>query len=112
MDKKHIEDFAAVPQPPRETMGFLEDLKAPLCYQFRGKDGCLAGDTAGCMDSGANIVMEFPDPGNILETAYASLRRVLKARKIAESCSVPLIICHKDQQMDVRNISWKAVPVK
>lgn len=84
MNSEHIKAFSQIPQPPRESFGFIEDIKSPLEYHFRPGQGCDAGANADCMKDGAEIVIEYPASKDFPETAFMSLRRVLKAKKIAE----------------------------
>ena len=84
MNSEHIKAFSQIPQPPRESFGFIEDIKSPLEYHFRPGQGCDAGANADCMKNGAEIVIEYPASKDFPETAFMSLRRVLKAKKIVE----------------------------
>ena len=84
MNSEHIKAFSQIPQPPRESFGFIEDIKSPLEYHFRPGQGCDAGVNADCMKNGAEIVIEYPALDDFPETAFMSLRRVLKAKNITE----------------------------
>ena len=35
MNKEHIRQFSQIPQPPRESFGFIKDIESPLEYHFR-----------------------------------------------------------------------------
>ena len=83
MDQKKIEEFAKLPQPPRSEWGFIDDIKSPLEYHFDDSRGCDAGENAGCLENGIALVCEYS--GEIPETAFLSLRRVLKAKGIEET---------------------------
>lgn len=83
MDQKKIEEFAKLPQPPRSEWGFIDDIKSPLEYHFDDSRGCDAGENAGCLENGIALVCEYT--GEIPETAFRSLRRVLKAKGIEET---------------------------
>ena len=77
-----IEKLKNVPQPPMSEWRFLDDLKSPLEYRF--SDGPPAADQF--LAGGVDIRVEFPaDIAEGFETALWSLRRVLKAKEIAES---------------------------
>ncbi|MBO7147096.1 MAG: hypothetical protein J6W81_05055 [Lentisphaeria bacterium] len=84
MDKQKIEAFSKIPQPPRESFGFIEDIKSPLQYNFQPGNGYDPGVNTDCMANGAEIKIEFPACKNMPETAFASLRTVLKAKGIEE----------------------------
>ena len=83
MDKKKIEAFSKIPQPPQSDWGFIDDIKSPLEYHFDDSRGCDAGVNSDCLVNGIKIVSEFS--GTLPETAFVSLRRVLKAKGIAET---------------------------
>ena len=85
MNSEHIQKFSQIPQPPRESFGFIEDLKKPLEYHFHPGGGCNAGACMGCMEHGAEIRIEYPRTEDFPETAFDSLRRVLKAKNIPET---------------------------
>ncbi|MBQ6596933.1 MAG: hypothetical protein IJH79_05210 [Lentisphaeria bacterium] len=84
MNPEHIKAFSQIPQPPRESFGFIKDIESPLEYHFRPGRGCDAGVCAGCMKNGAEIRIEYPQTSDFPETAFMSLRRVLKAKNIPE----------------------------
>lgn len=84
MKKESIEKFIKIPQPPRDSFGFLEDIKKPLEYHFAPGLGCDAGVCAGCMSNGAEIIIDHPRNADFPATAFISLRRVLKAKNISE----------------------------
>ena len=48
MDKKHIEDFAKIPQIPQEKWGFIDDIKSPLTYVFDDSRACDAKENSNC----------------------------------------------------------------
>ena len=83
MDKNKIEAFAKIPQPPQSEWGFIDDIKSPLEYHFDDSRGCDAGVNSDCLANGIRIVSEFG--GTLPETAFVSLRRVLKAKGIEET---------------------------
>ena len=83
MDKKHIDEFARIPQIPQEQWGFIEDIKSPLVYSFDDARGCDAGENAGCLENGVHIVSD--EKLTVPETALISLDRVLKAKNISRS---------------------------
>lgn len=86
MDKTHLETFAFLPRPGRESMTFMEELRRPLRYSFRPGGGCPDGIASGCLAEGAAISLDFSCiPGGVPETAFESLRRVLAAREIPET---------------------------
>lgn len=60
MKKESIEKFIKIPQPPRDSFGFMEDIKKPLEYHFAPGLGCDAGVCAGCMADGAEIIIDHP----------------------------------------------------
>ena len=83
MDKKKIEAFSQIPQPPQSEWGFIEDIKSPLAYHFDDSRGCDAGENKDCLKNGIKIATA--PSGIIPETAMVSLRRVLKAKQIPET---------------------------
>ena len=83
MEKTKIEAFAKIPQPPQSDWGFIEDIKSPLEYHFDDSRGCNAGGNSDCLNNGLKIITEFS--GTLPETAFVSLRRVIKAKGIAET---------------------------
>ena len=80
MDKKHIEDFAQIPQIPQEQWGFIEDIKSPLAYVFDDSRACDAGENTDCLADGITLV--FDGKLTVPQTALLSLDRVLEAKKI------------------------------
>ena len=46
MKARSIQTFTQIPQPARESFGFLEDIRSPTAYHFRPGSGCPAGKTA------------------------------------------------------------------
>ena len=84
MNRKDIEAFSQIPQPPREAMTFIDDLRSAPVYLFPEGTGCPAGVTRECMRNGAELRVEYPAGEEILETAFLSLRRVLQAKGIPE----------------------------
>lgn len=93
MDHRHIEEFSKIPQPERSEWRFLQDLRAPLPYHFQKGSGCAPGVTADCMACGADLVLNGAD---VPETALESLRRVLKAKGIAERKEAVSFLCVKN----------------
>ena len=87
MNSKHIQDYSQIPQPPRESFGFIEDIRKPLEYHFHSGGGCDAGVMTDCMKGGAEIRIEYPRTEDFPETAFVSLRRVLKAKNIPETAN-------------------------
>ena len=82
MDKKNIEEFAAIPQIPQSEWGFIDDIKSPLQYNFQTGRGCDPAENNNCMQNGFTFVFETE---NIVpETALKSLRIVMDAKNIAE----------------------------
>ena len=81
MERQHIEEFSKIPQPDRSEWRFLQELQEPLPYHFQTGSGCTPGVTADCMKNGAELFLNGAD---VPETALESLRRVLKAKGIAE----------------------------
>ena len=85
MNKEHIRQFSQIPQPPRESFGFLEDLRKPLTYSFAPGQGCDPGPCAACMQNGAELRIEYPETAGFPHTAFVSLRRVLTAKNVRET---------------------------
>ena len=83
MDKKHIEDFAQIPQIPQEKWGFIDDIKSPLSYIFDDSRACDAKENSECLANGINLV--FDKKLSVPETALISLDRVLEAKKIEKN---------------------------
>ncbi|MBR4666544.1 MAG: hypothetical protein IKO93_21935, partial [Lentisphaeria bacterium] len=96
MNPEHIKAFSQIPQPPRESFGFIEDIKSPLEYHFRPGRGCDAGACTGCMKNGAEIRIEYPQTADFPETAFMSLRRVLKAKNIPEQAGTFPLVFRQD----------------
>lgn len=84
MNKEDIKAFSQIPQPPHESMAFIDDLKKPLSYHFAKGTGCPAGEAQDCMKDGVELQIGFPDSNGSLDTAFLSLRRVLNAKGVAE----------------------------
>ena len=84
MKARSIQTFTQIPQPARESFGFLEDIRSPTAYHFRPGSGCPAGKTADCLKSGVEIRVEYPEDGAFPETAFVSLRKLLAAKGIQE----------------------------
>ena len=84
MNKEDIKAFSQIPQPPHESMAFIDDLKKPLSYHFAKGTGCPAGKAQDCMKDGVELQIGFPDSNGSLDTAFLSLRRVLNAKGVAE----------------------------
>ena len=51
-----IEAFSNIPQPPRESFGFIEDLKKPLEYHFQPGRGIDTGDMNGILAQGVDYL--------------------------------------------------------
>lgn len=60
MNKEDIKAFSQIPQPPHESMAFIDDLKSPLSYHFTKGTGCPAGEAQDCMKDGAELQIRFP----------------------------------------------------
>ena len=80
MDKKHIDDFAQIPQIPQEKWGFIDDIKSPLAYVFDDSRACDAKENSNCLSNGIDFV--FDEKLSVPPTALISLDRVLEAKKI------------------------------
>ena len=80
MDKKHIEDFAKIPQIPQEKWGFIDDIKSPLTYVFDDSRACDAKENSNCLSNGIDFI--FDEKLSVSQTALISLDRVLEAKKI------------------------------
>ncbi|MBO5760744.1 MAG: hypothetical protein J6S53_04290, partial [Lentisphaeria bacterium] len=90
MDDKKIEAFSRIPQPDRETFGFIDDIKKPVQHYYQQGNGCDPGKNTSCMENGVEIRIDFPEE-SIPETAFHSLRNVLKSKNIVEKTdSYPL----------------------
>lgn len=74
MKKESIEKFIKIPQPPRDSFGFLEDIKKPLEYHFAPGLGCDAGVCAGCMADGAEIIIDHPRNADSDRISTGSIR--------------------------------------
>ena len=110
MNPEHIKAFSQIPQPPRESFGFIEDIKSPLEYHFRKGRGCDAGDCAECMKNGAEIRIEYPLSEDFPETAFVSLRRVLKAKNIPEKAGTFPLVFRQDTQLGHEEYEITASP--
>ncbi|MBP5640372.1 MAG: hypothetical protein J6X55_12890, partial [Victivallales bacterium] len=82
MNQKHIDEFGAIPQPPRESFGFLQDLRNPLQHKFQIGKGCNPGACTNCLTNGVRFGIDFPKNDEFPETAFDSLRRVLSEKDI------------------------------
>ncbi|MBQ9501525.1 MAG: hypothetical protein IJU70_05150, partial [Lentisphaeria bacterium] len=90
---KHIADFAAIPQIPREKWGFIDDLKAPPAYCFDDSRACDAKENSGCLEKGVRFV--FGPGAEVPPAVLRSLERVLAAKKIQKSeDGYPLVFQH------------------
>ena len=83
MDKKNIETFAATPQIEQKDWGFIDDIKSPLEYHFQEGRGCDPKENRDCMQNGFELYFETSK--EVPQTALKSLRRVMKAKNIAEN---------------------------
>ena len=92
MKARSIQTFTQIPQPARESFGFLEDIRSPTAYHFRPGSGCPAGKTADCLKSGVEIRVEYPEDGAFPETAFVSLRKLLAAKGIQEKKGASVLI--------------------
>ena len=68
-------------QPVKESMYFIDDLKAPMWIR-QPWDGTRAGDREADMSAGVTIRASFSDPDNRLETAYKDLEDFLAAGNV------------------------------
>lgn len=68
-------------QPVKESMYFIEDLKAPMWVRHPW-DGARAGDGEADLSGGVTIKAAFSDPENRLETAYKDLEDFLAAGNV------------------------------
>ena len=90
MNREKIEAFSKIPQPPRESFGFIDDIKKPAQYHYQQGNGCDPAGNISCMENGVEIRIDFPEE-SIPETAFHSLRNVLKSKNIGEKTgSYPL----------------------
>ena len=56
MDKKNIEEFAAIPQIPQSEWGFIDDIKSPLQYNFQAGRGCDPAENSNCMQKEIKLI--------------------------------------------------------
>lgn len=77
--KVDLENFAKIPEPLRENMGFLTDIKKPMEYSPL-QEGCNPGENYDCLKNGVELTGCFPG----VETAFVSLQNVLQAKGIIE----------------------------
>ncbi len=80
MKEQDIIDYGNLPQPPRESYAFIEDLKRPMDYTLPQGHGCDAGELSNALEKGVFLRNEELAP----RTAIASFRRLFKAKGIAE----------------------------
>ncbi len=85
MDKQHIDDYAKIPQPPREEAPFMAELREAVPYCFLEGRGCDAGPMHDALADGVRLDIAFPQGEDFPATAFASLRRVLAAKGIRET---------------------------
>ena len=55
MNKEDILAFSQIPQPPHDSLAFVDDLKRPLSYHFTKGSGCPAGVAQDCMKNGVEL---------------------------------------------------------
>ncbi|NMA19776.1 MAG: hypothetical protein GX927_04265 [Lentisphaerae bacterium] len=84
MDMTKVAALAKIPQPSETSGGFVEDLQSPLSYCFRAGQGCPAGVTQDCLKDGIDLLPELPPDWADLQTAFASLQRVLQAKGVVQ----------------------------
>ena len=75
MDDKKIEAFSRIPQPDRETFGFIDDIKKPVQHYYQQGNGCDPGKNTSCMENGVEIRIDFPEE-SIPETAFYKQRNL------------------------------------
>ncbi len=80
-DYDYLDPQKVPPQPARESMYFIEDLKAPMWIR-QPWDGTHAGDQEADVSGGVTIRAAFNDPGKRLETAYKDLEDFLAAGNV------------------------------
>jgi hypothetical protein len=107
MDKSAVDKLRSIPQPSRESIKFIEDLKSPLAYHFSSRTGCHADAGREFMKNGVTLKIEFPDETGLLETSYLSLRRVLTAKGIQEKNNAYPISFLKDLSLGQEAYSVK-----
>ena len=95
MNLHHIEDFAKIPQPPREDWKFLDDLKRPMNYHFLNPGMETSRDM--CLLHGAELFLEN---AAVPQTAQESLRRLLSCNAIPERKGAYPIHFRKDPKLD------------
>ena len=85
MDKQHIDNYAKIPQPPRESARFMTELRerAELC--FPAGRGCDPGRMRDALANGIRLDIGFPQAEDFPATAFDSLRRILAAKGIREA---------------------------
>ena len=110
MNHDHIEAFSKIEQPPRDSFGFIEDIKSPLSYHFEAGQGCDPGKTASCMKDGVTLDITFPRVDAFPDTAFLSLRRVLAAKGVTEKAGVYTITFAEDKTLSEEEFSLKVTP--
>ncbi len=82
MNQEDILKYSQIPQPAHEDLEFIRDLARPEELCFNNRPGCPPDADSPDLSGGVEFDIQFP-AGNI-ETAYASLRRILGAKGIEE----------------------------
>ena len=85
MDKKHIDNYAKIPQPPRESARFLTELRERTEYHFPAGRGCDPGEMRDALANGIRLDVGFPQTEEFPATAFDSLRRILADKDIREA---------------------------
>ncbi len=84
MDMTKVAALAEIPQPSEECGGFVEDLQAPVEYCFQPGQGCPAGEAQDCLKDGFDLRLELPPEWADMQTAFASMKRVLQAKGVVQ----------------------------
>ena len=81
-------------QPPEEKWTFIEDLKQPLHQNITWrKRAALKGEVS--LAKGVRLVIQFPDPRELLATAYDDFRLFLEKARLSLSGSYVISVRQK-----------------
>lgn len=94
---REIDVFAAIPQIPRDKMGFINDLLSPRVYRFEEDSGYRKEKANNCLRNGYRLQNSFDGNSVNLESVGQSLRRVFAAKTIPEEeCGYAIILLKND----------------
>lgn len=100
MNPEHYLAYTKMEPPPEAVQKVIDDLKSPLAYG-KPETGNSGGKTELCFSNGTTLQIDFPDPENLLETAYASFYRVMSFKNIVVKENSYPFIFQKDASLSL-----------